>query len=200
MQYIQPTENLSVYDYSLPSSDASYDSNPNDWFVKPIVSSHATNVRIVADNIIALYIWPKSSDTSTDALAPNYTYDSRLAAQSTGSPWQPASGTQPPQMNQIAPILRVAMVALDEPSAKALQATNGSPTQPPVQLLPYLGADSATAATNPNANPPAKMFTNPANMDADLAYLQTQLAGIKPHISFRVFDTTIAVRSAKFSK
>ncbi len=93
-------------------------------------------------------------------------------------------------MNQMPPLLQIAMVAIDEPSAKILQ---GSSTTAPAQIT------NALTATNPNATPPKPLFTVATNMTADVAYLQTELAAIQPHLNFQVFSTTIAIRSAKFS-
>jgi uncharacterized protein (TIGR02599 family) len=183
MQFIQPTEYLAIYTYSTTTGTGA-----NDWFNLPITSSHVTNVRMVADNIIALIICPKETDSPTDTLAPAYIYDSRMGATSGSSPWKPSSGLQPLQMNQMPPILRVAMVALDEPSAKVLQGTS---TTLPASI------SSAMASSNPNTG--ASLFSNSQNMDSDLTYLQTELEAIKPHLNYRVFNTTIAVRSAKFS-
>ena len=189
MQFIMPTENLRVYDYSTTTGTGA-----NDWFVKSMNTTalHAANVRIVADNIIGLFIWPKATDSSTDTLTTNYCYDSRLgvASGASATAWpHPSTTPQPLQMNQMPPILRVAMIAIDEPSAKALQ---GGSTAVPTQI------QNLYTLTNPNAGG-TKVFTNPQNLDLDLAYVQTQMALITPKINFRVFDTTIAVRNAKFS-
>ncbi len=203
MQFIQPTESLHVYDYSFTTGTA-----PNVWFTSYLstVPLHAANVRIVANNVIALVVWPKKVDTANDiavdssgnpiagdtALAPAYNYDSRLGlASGTAIPtgtWTPGTNPQPLQMNQMPPILQVAIVAIDEPSAKQLQ---GFSTTAPAPIT------NALAATNTGTG--KALFTVAVDMDSDLAFLQTELATIIPHIQFQVFETTIAIRSAKFS-
>ena len=204
MQFVQPTESLAVYNYSLGT-----DVFPNDWFSTPIGSSHATNVRIVADNVIALIIWPKQTDTVDDtdatnpnesaALAPKYLYDSRLGLKSTDSatsgtigttsaPWTPGTGNQPLQMNQMPPILSIAMVSLDESSAKILQ---GGSAAIPAKITTALNGLFQTAS-------PATSTTI-SNMDTDLETLKTRLSAITPHLNYQVFSTTIAIRNAKFS-
>jgi uncharacterized protein (TIGR02599 family) len=199
MQFIQPTESLAVYNYSLTTG-----TNPNDWFVTPINTSHATTVRIVADNVIALIIWPKQTDTVDDtdknnpnestALAADYAFDSRLGLKSgdptTGgtTPWTPGTGNQPLQMNQMPPILSIAMVSLDETSAKILQGTS---TNVPTQITEALNGLFTTAS--PAAS------TTVSNMDADLVTLEARLAAVTPRLNFQVFNTTIAIRNAKFS-
>ena len=201
MQFVQPTESLDVYNYSLNSGTA-----PDVWFTGPIGSTHSTNVRIVADNVIALIIWPKQTDTIDDtdstnpnelnALAPKYSYDSRMGLNSGAytttavPPWTPGAGNQPLQMNQMPPILSIAMVSLDEPSAKILQ---GASQGPPTQIT--------TALENlfENASPLTPASSKISNMDADLQTLETKLSAVTPHLNFQVFTTTIAIRNAKFS-
>jgi len=193
MQFIQPTESLTVYNYSLTSGTL-----PNVWFTSPISNSHSTVVRTLANNVIGLIISPKATDTSTDTLAPTYAYDSRLgltsgtATTSGSTPWTPGSGSQPLQMNQMPPILRIAMVVLDEASAKVLQ---GSGTTAPAKITAAFAQNNLSTDGKP-------LFTTAANMDSDLLYLQngpSGLAQITPHLNFRVFSTTTIVRSARFS-
>ncbi len=199
MQFIQPTENLSVYNYNTISG-----TSPDDWFVKPLNSSPTTNVRMVADNIVALIIWPKMTDSGTDTLTGSsatgnkYDYDSRMGANSGAAtaPWVPGAPPnlvpQPVPMDQMPPILRVAMVAIDEPSAQRIQL--GSITAPKV----VTDAIGLTANTTRFTNPvPASNTAPPDQMDLDLASLGNDLAAAK--IQYRIFDTTLAVRSAKFS-
>jgi uncharacterized protein (TIGR02599 family) len=145
---------------------------------------------VVANNVIALVVWPMITDSPTDTLSTNYVYDSRMGVTSGTAAWVPSTtATQWPQMNQMPPILRVAMVTIDEPSAAALQGTS---TTAPTEIT--------NALTAVNTNTSAQLFTVPQNMDSDLAYLQTELGAITTHhVNFRIFDTTLAERSAKFS-
>lgn len=201
IQFVQPTENFSVYNYSITSG-----TSPFAWFVNAVntvpTAPAAPNVRIVADNIIALIIWPKMTDSPTDSLTSAsttgnlYDYDSRMGASSGSPPWVPgtsaAPNAQPLAMNQMPPILRVAMVAIDEPSAQRIQAANVTP--PPV----ITNAIGATANQSRFTDPVTASATAPPDqMDLDLASLGTDLVAAK--INYRIFDTTLAVRSAKFS-
>jgi uncharacterized protein (TIGR02599 family) len=160
----------------------------------------------LANNIIALIILPKGTDAAADTLAPAYAYDSRVGLNSgTGfsaydstkptTTWTPGAaapnGVQGQQINQMPPILRVAMVAIDEPSANILI---GSGTTAPAAIT--------TALTQTNPSTGVVLFTAGVNMDSDLLYLQNGTSGltkISPHLNFRVFDTTIVVKSARFS-
>jgi uncharacterized protein (TIGR02599 family) len=198
MQFIQPSELNTVFNYSLTQGTAAAT-----WFSTPLANTtgRSTTVRVVANNIVALIFWPKATDSAADALSTDYSYNSRLGLTSgTAVPpatWVPGGanpgiGQQPLQMNQMPPILRVAMVAIDEPSAKILPgvAANG--------VSSYI-----TAAYN-QSNPASgtALFKNPQFMDSDLLYFQygpAGLASIHPHINFRVFSTTVVVKSARYS-
>ena len=220
-QFVEPSDKSLFYNYSLTSGTNYYD-----WYAAyhpgltlADLPGHAATVRIVANNIIALVIWPKKINTITDtdpnvpgdtALAPNYSYDSRGGVKSGTPPWIPVNGSgtfvpQPLNLNQMPPILQVAMVALDEPSAAILQGSSsaqvaGTAAKPTIQYL------FSSAVTNPAtgkqlftvAAPPPTGATM-SNMDSDLAYLQTQLAAMPSHPAFQVYETTIAIRGAKFS-
>ncbi len=198
MQFIQPTESLSVYDYSFPSPSTSTSISPNIWFTTPITTAatHKATVRALGENIIGLIIWPKITDSTTDTLAPNFSFDSRMGLKSldptTTAPasWTPGTGPQPLQMNQMPPLLQVAMIAIDEPSAKQLQ---GGGTTAPAAITNAFAQKNTFGET---------LFTSGAHMETDLIILQTGaqgLASIVPHLNFRIFNTTLAVRSARFS-
>ena len=234
-QFIEPTESLLVYNYSLPPVAPATSVNPNAWFADDNNGNysitrrpgHAAYVRIVANNVIALIIWPKKVDTINDvdptvsgdtALSPYYTYDSRQGLTSGTSTlqigggnttpsatnpftmWKPGTNSQPLQMNQMPPILNVAMVALDEPSAKTLQ---GSSTTVPTKITTALNglfSNAGPPATAPTYSAPDPPYnSNLSYMDNDLAALQSRLSLITPKLNFQIFETTIAIRSAKFS-
>ena len=191
MQFIQPTEQLAVYNYSLTSATA-----PNIWFTNPISTAHSTTVRVMATNVIGLILAPKQTDSATDTLAPAYAFDSRLGLNSgvavPGTAWKPGINSQPLQMNQMPPIIRLAIIVLDEPSAKVLQ---GSGTTAPAKITAAFAQNNLNTDSKP-------LFTTAANLDSDLLYLQngpSGLAKVTPHLNFRIFNTTTIVRSARFS-
>jgi len=177
----QPTESLKVYS----GTDKS-------WF-QAALSDSAGNPAVarqngiypMADNVIALVIWPKlppsQEDYASPTLAPNYNYDTR-APWIAGAQSQWTTGIQPSQMHQLPPLLDVALVTIDENSAKRLL---GSATT----------ADTALAALG---IPGLKaMFRDPKTMDTDLASLQSQLAA--KGAKCRIFRSTIPIRSSKWS-
>lgn len=81
------------------------------------------------------------------------------------------SGGQPVQMHQLPPVVRVLMVAVDETSASH---------------NPELGRGF-------NA-----LFRKPAEFDDDLAEVETELN--HQHVNYRVFQTDVPIRAAKWSR
>ena len=106
MQYLQPSQNLKVYDPSAASD--------KDWFQKPLQNSDAP-VSILTENVIALIILPKMSKVDEESaatsgkpsvLASNYEYDTKLVS---------GNGMTD---SQLPPIVEVIVVAIDETSAQ----------------------------------------------------------------------------------
>lgn len=155
MQFFQPTEGLDVY----------RDGSANNWFLTGL----ATNSHIMAENIVALVVLPKLPDEqgeAADFLAPSYEYDSRTT-------W--TNGSQPIQMHQLPPVVRVVMVAIDETSALR---------------DPALGKVAST-------NSPA-LFQDPTKLTDDLEALETSLRDARAN--YRIFQTDVPLRSAKWSE
>ncbi len=144
-----------------------------DWFTAPVAGGQ---VRPLADNIIALVIWPRlapQNDPAGDSIAPDYAYDSRT----TGA-W--SGGRQPVQAHQLPPSVQVTMVAIDEASAIRLQQQSGS--TPPTAITDAL----------------AGRFTSDVTACADdLRQVEADL--VKNHINYRVFTTTVALRESRWS-
>jgi len=155
MQLIVPTEENAVYT-----------SSGNTWFTNFTASSFP-----VADNIIALFIRPQDPDPSASPtdLPTDYTYDSTLGAN---------SKSQPPTANQLPPVMRVTMVAIDEISAKRMDAGSDQPAQ-------------ITAAL-------AGKFSDSGQFDTDLGNLEEALRSAK--IQYRVFSSAVAIQEAKWTK
>ncbi len=78
-------------------------------------------------------------------------------------------------MNQLPPILHVAMVAIDEPSAQRI-CVNDNP--------PDFGVQS--------------LFRDPKKLDADLATLETTLKA--KNLGYQIFQADIGIRGAKWSQ
>lgn len=163
MEVSAPVEELAVF--STPSGAA--------WSATPVAQGR---VRSVAENVIALVVWPRLSvqdDPEGDEISDDFRYDSR-----TTEPWSGSPLRQPVQAHQLPPNVQIAMVVIDEDSAKRLdlQGTQQSVIQ------------SALAG----------LFDGPVSDYAtDLQALESRLTAEK--IGYRVFSTTVALREAKWS-
>ena len=153
MRYLQPTDKLDVY----------RDVNSTAWFKTEVDTGAHTH--LVAENVVAFVVLPKLPDeppVPLDSLAPDYEYDSRAL-------W--TTGTQPVQMHQLPPLVRILLVAIDETSASR---------------NPDLG--SAFQA----------LFKDPKKFDDDLAVVEAELRSKRAN--YRVFQTEIPIRAAKWSE
>ncbi len=156
-QYLQPTDQLDTY----------RDVNGTAWFTTDVNSGGdaPANTHVLAENIVVLAILPKLPDGQghpADAIAPDYLYDSR-------TPWTGAS--QPVQMHQLPPEVRVVMVAIDEEAAKR---------------NPNLGAGFDA------------YFRDPKKLAADIAAVEGELRNQRAN--YRIFQTDIPLRAAKWSE
>ncbi len=151
-QLVQPSESLAVYGSatSLP------------WVQSMVQTGAPTSV--LAENIVLLVVLPERAATDTGAaLSPDFHYDSRDAG-------------NPLTRHQLPPRLRLALMAIDEPSAQILAAQNGS--QPPALV-------------------PENLFTVAAQLDADLASLDVALTARK--IQHRLFQREILLPAAAWT-
>jgi uncharacterized protein (TIGR02599 family) len=169
MEFLQPTESNTIYSSS----------SGNQWFANflpPNATQAQAPLRMLAENIIALAILPELSPqtnpSQTNLVSNTYTYDSRAG-----------DITNTKTHNQLPPLLRVVMVAIDEPSAQRL---NPSGSAKPPTLISSLSFFKTTSSPDPNTD-----------INADLATLTQALSAQK--IVYRVFDTDIAIRGAKWS-
>ncbi len=201
-QFTQPSEDLAVY---VSGNKGAYGYN---WWYSSVhndfkfLTTLPSENFVLCDNVIALVILPKLSTKDElqaetlenvtapmgTALAPSYLYDSATAG--AGAPISSTTGAAKypmlNSMNQMPPVFQVTMVAIDEASALKLN----NPSSPPNAQL---GITSS-------------LFTSAASFATDLATLQKDLsaapgnsAGNKIPMNFRVFQTDVAVRGAKWT-
>lgn len=151
-QVRQPAEALQIF--ALASSSA--------WVQQTVQTGAITPV--LAQNIVTLIVLPEraASDSGT-ALATNFCYDSRDAG-------------NPLTRHQLPARLRLALVAMDEPSAQILASRDG---------------------TNSPALVAAALFQQAAQLDADLATLDSALTAQK--IGHRIFQRQILMTSSAWS-
>jgi uncharacterized protein (TIGR02599 family) len=151
-------------------------STQNVWFTQPITGSYdKTSNFVLAENVIALIVWPKISAgdqaaNGTTGLTTDYSYDTRK------------SGTT---SNQLPPVVEVTMVTIDEASALHL----GNPSTPPNDKvgITHSGTPLFTTAT----------YTAPTQFQTDLNQMETALTA--SHLNFRVYQTEVAIRGAKWT-
>ncbi|MFV0338478.1 MAG: prepilin-type N-terminal cleavage/methylation domain-containing protein [Chthoniobacterales bacterium] len=187
IQVISPTEDFEVYN---STSSPNYDI---DWLttLTDTPTAAASKQRILAEDVCLLVvrtrlspedeelIGPKVGMTLSDStqgsiLAPNYTYDSR--AWETGYGGGVSNNRKNIMRNQIPPIVDVAMVCLDPRTT---------------QRVEWGSAPPAAVAVPPG------LFTNSANMEADLETYASELtdAGLQ----FRIFRSSVKLQGAKWS-
>ena len=166
MEFLQPSEKLQVYQTATG----------NTWFTQPISGSYDTASNyVLAENVIALVIWPKLSGgdqtiAGTTGLTTDYTYDTRKAGVTS--------------TNQLPPVVQVSIVTIDEASAIHLGNTS-SPPNAAVGLTPTI----FTSSTYPSAGQ--------NQLQIDLAQMETTLTA--SHLNFRVYQTEVAIGGAKWT-
>ncbi len=183
MEFSPPAEDNLIYTEVQDSSKAK---SVGKWFAAAGADLQASETattlgltRPIADNIVLMLISPRtepiyggaSTGSSADplAIAPDYWYDSLSA---------PTGATQGNQ-HQVPPLVRLVLVAIDEPSAQRLEAQNGGSGMP--DLLSDSGAN----------------FANARNMEDDLVTFTTYL--VEKNVNFRVFSATIPILGSKWS-
>jgi len=209
MELMVPTEYMTVYNLDAGRHDAQTNKPPSytsltgqmGWFQTPLGAA-TSNTRVLAENIIALIVWPKLGKQDEDnrrnhsysTLAPQYTYDSSTLIFSTNpannattlptgpafnlgvtvsNPNDPFEGGQISPKNQLPPVVQVTMVALDGASAARLLDGAGKSL-----LATYASYDAFTAGlfTRPYAGPIATTPGQPSQYDLDMATLEQRLS------------------------
>ncbi len=170
MECVQPSETGAIYS-SLPAPLATI---PNNWLAQAVAAGTAAN-HPLANNIVALIFLPEQNAAGgkVTPLVADYEYDT-----------SPAGAANSTLVNQLPPLVKVVMVAIDEASAIKL---GNSATPPPLGM--------------------ANLFQNTAQLQADLATLEGNLAatsgnaaGNNMTLNFHVFQTDVAIREAKWSQ
>lgn len=180
MDYLQPSQKFNLYtSTSFASSGGGFN-----WIGDGL--SSGGYARTLAQNIVALVILPERSpqeeaEAKIKGLAPlaaDFEYDSRP------KPGEWKTGAQPVKMHQLPPLVKVVMVAIDDASAAKLE--KGA-------AMPDLGQ--------------AQLFKDAGRLDSDLAQFENVLnalpgnmAGNTIKLNYRVFQTEVALRGAKWSE
>lgn len=171
MEFCEPTEKLSVYQFTSGSASPS-DRTSRKWFTDSLNAADPP-VQIVADNIIALVLLPilpaadrQAGGYSESSLAPDYVYDS-------------TARKSDPNLNprhQLPALIRLTMVAMDETSARRL------------------GADTLTAIRSAVST----RFLQADRYESDLKSLQEELTRLG--VRYEVFTSQVMLKNAKWSR
>jgi uncharacterized protein (TIGR02599 family) len=163
MNLLVPVENNRIFD-----NTGAVSSN-FDWFKTPITTGSSSFP--VADNVIALIVHPEDPDD--ESLFTTLDYNSL-------SNWN--ANPQPITANQLPPLMQVALVAIDEASAKRLEN----------------GTTAPTALTDALSDFQAKLEANPADSSVALEGLGADLAAKR--INYRIFSSKVPIRESKWTK
>jgi len=174
MEYRPPAEENQIYidgdqeRLAFPEQPVKY----TDWYrYKLNEFSHP-----LAENIVSLVIAPRDTlETVSDdrrqtysRIAPDYTFNSNMQDDGGGGFYNERYAQQLP------PLVRLTMVAIDETSAVRLEASNHAPPLVPNNL-----------------------FRQSEDFEADVQTLKEQLQ--EKNVNHKVFSTMVAIRSAKWS-
>jgi uncharacterized protein (TIGR02599 family) len=230
LEFRQPTEVNPIYFPPFAGDPGSVPAEMRNWWfidekVGGIDKATDRSVRVVAENVIALIILPRLSrsdeiaraadpaigisgpDDDRGVLCPSYFYDTALTADVPPKgirlpPAQALGSNQRPQdvnpRNQLPPTVQVVMVALDENSAARLERATQGKTGFNLQLDEVFQR-SIMLEDDPTSNDPddgelhelEKKLIDPRLIDPAL--------GVQP-LTYRIFNTTVIIRGAKWSR
>ena len=196
MEFMQPSEQLRTYEFQNVDP-ASPDGLK--WFA-PLITAANRPVRTLAQNVVGLFILPRLSRADEElwrtttgqsgipiltgragnrgSSSDRWRYDTRTSFN---------DATLNPK-NQLPPVVQVAVVAIDEPSARTLEDKFGGDR--------HLGLDYSNMFRDPRNledNP-----NTPKPGDGDLANLEALLTSRRA--AYRIFATNVNIRGSKWSR
>jgi uncharacterized protein (TIGR02599 family) len=171
MEFCEPADKLSVYTYTSGAATAA-DKTSRKWFTTAL-NAQERPVSIAAENIVALILLPALP--ATDLQAGNYTESSLAPAYLYDSTSRAADPALNPR-NQLPPLIRVTMIAIDELSASRLGDSG------------FANLRSAVSTR----------FRNASAYASDLEELETELTDLK--VNYRIFTSTVILKNAKWSR
>jgi uncharacterized protein (TIGR02599 family) len=157
-----PTYQFRLREVLQPTEQAAFYRPGTHWISAAAIPA---NTNTLATNIIALILLPaEGGGAPISSLSDNYRYDSRVAN----------ATPQPVQQHRLPPVLRVAMVALDQKSAD--RVCTGS--TPPDLIKGPRGEE---------------LFQSTSNFSADLEALGLSLSAKQLH--YRIFNAELPLKS-----
>lgn len=160
MQAVEPTELFRIFQNA---------GSPASW-----ITSLTTHESRVADNVIAMIVWPRLpqlEDALGTQLTSNYSYDSKN--------YQGATGFQLITANQLPPTVQLTFIVIDESSANRIDTHSSTP--PSV----------ISSALNGK-------FINVTRYQQDLDAVSSALSA--NHINSRILTATVVLRESKWSQ
>lgn len=192
MEMMVPAEKMRTYQYtSGMSAGTPTTAQPNakkyvgkDWY-QSIVNSTDPNTHVLAENVIALVLHPELSAQDRAALAKaTGSANAELATDYLYDTTNTNANSYLDTKDQLPPVIRVTMVAIDEASASRLN----------------LKADSQNIFEVQNKFQDASSFKQDLAMDPTQSSdtsLERKLVSMK--VNYRVFTTTVPIWGAKWS-
>lgn len=188
MEFRPPAESNQVFQDGLDEREKNQDQMFDQWFKQALSvgdGSFEDHLNPLAENIIALVISPRDTIESTtesrrdsfSRIAPNFAYDSNDPNWSSTAPDQFAAYAQ-----QVPPLIRLTMVAIDEGSATRMGDGSSMP-------------QAITSALQ-------GLFRTTNNFEKDIEQLSERLSDDSlpgGKVDFKVFSTLVLLRSAKWS-
>lgn len=213
LEFRQPTERNPIYFPPYSGEPGKQKSAVRNWWFLDHINQTGTDrpVRVVSENVIALIVLPRLSrndevarskdtklnitnpDDDRGVLCPSYYYDSALDANGIRiPPAQPLANTDKPEevnpKNQLPPTVQVVMVALDENSAARLDAATKGKEGFDLKLEDIFKRSVRLEDDRTSDTPD----------DGELNQLEKKL--IEQHLTYRIFNTTVIIRGAKWSR
>ncbi len=171
-----PAESVTIYKDAEDRRN-SVSSQDNKWFSQYMGGGAQSLLfkRTLAENILAVIFTPMKSAPAKGAAATEVYYKEGFTYNSREGVGKPASqrGEGEDNTHLLPSLVRVTMIAIDEPSAE--REDRGA--QPPSLI-------------------PAGLFKNPRNLERDLRLVEEQL--LDRRISNRIFSTTVAMRESNW--
>ena len=194
MEVLQPAEKNGIY-----ASTCEVDSNGMiaysydlRWIKSLALDQPSAPKYPLAENVIALVIYPKASPALSSAadevLTYDYSYDSRL--------WEKGGAITPlvkSTRNQLPPLVELVLVSIDEPSAKRLEVLYGGPDG----SLPPFKQPAVLAKLNLQSLFQSSPTYGNDQLEADINTLEKGLSALG--VQYRVFRTQVNINAAQWS-
>jgi uncharacterized protein (TIGR02599 family) len=191
IEMMEPSEKLSVYAKDL--KDPSYSADLT-WFNGPLKfkskdTPPTTFKRVLAENILAVVFLPQRSNVENNnsfrSLVGDNSFDYNSAIDSSAVPGRGIAKSDS-SINQLPPLVRVMMIALDENSFSRYQFSRGGG-----QITMPTWLDGKFLASIKNDDDVDALLGNPTkNIVGELE---------KEHITYRKFTTVLPIKGAKWS-